>query len=98
MNITTRRCSIRLSTWDDFDDYAASAADPEMMRYIRDGAPHDTTRARTFFEQFLQQIEDNGYGLCTILLNDSNDIIGFAGLFNRSIDDQLMAIDILGVF
>jgi len=90
MNITTRRCSIRLSTWNDFDDYAVSAADPEMMRHIRDGTPHDTARARANFEQFLQHIEDNGYGLCTVSLNENNDIIGFAGLFNRSIEDQLM--------
>jgi len=72
-----------LRRWDvdrDLDAYAAISADPEVMRFIADGA----TRSREFcakqLEAFERAWDERGFGLFALERIDSGELIGFTGL------------------
>ena len=72
-----------LRRWDveaDLDAYAAMCADPEVMRYIGDGSVRSRTDCAVQLEAFEKGWSGFGFGLFAVDLQQTNELIGFAGL------------------
>jgi RimJ/RimL family protein N-acetyltransferase len=63
----------------DLDAYAAMTADPEVMRYLGDGAPVDRLGAWRQLAMFIGHWAMRGYGHWAIELRETGEFIGRAG-------------------
>ncbi len=73
---------LNLCNWeaDDWLEFRAIAADPEVVRYIGDGAPWSEERARRFVERQMATYDERGYCLWKLLPKRGGGLIGFCGL------------------
>jgi RimJ/RimL family protein N-acetyltransferase len=76
---------LNLCTWeaDDWLEFRAIAADPQVMRYIGDGAPWPEERARRFVERQIELFVERGFCLWKLvprLPDAGGGLIGFCGL------------------
>jgi RimJ/RimL family protein N-acetyltransferase len=73
---------LRLRQWrdEDLDALALMYADPEVMRYIRDGSTLDRTATAQHLGRMRRHWEEHGYGLFAVEVKDSGAMIGWAGL------------------
>lgn len=78
--IHTERLLLRGWTPDDLAPFAAMCADPEVMRYIRDGKTRSRAQSARSIASFQQGWRARGYGLFAVEAKDTGDLIGFAGL------------------
>jgi len=65
---------------DDWLEFRAIAADPEVMRYIGDGTPWPEERARRFVERQMALFGDRGFCLWKLAPKGGGGLIGFCGL------------------
>lgn len=65
---------------DDWLDFRAIAADPEVMRYIHDGQPWPAERARRFVERQIALFNEREFCLWKLLPKEGGGLIGFCGL------------------
>jgi RimJ/RimL family protein N-acetyltransferase len=65
---------------DDWQEFRAIAADPEVMRYIGDGTPWRGERARRFVHRQIALFEKRGFCLWKLALKEGRGLIGFCGL------------------
>jgi RimJ/RimL family protein N-acetyltransferase len=79
--IATDRLVLR--RWDldaDLDPFAAMCADPEVMRYIGDGATQTRAQCADRLRAFEEVWRERGFGLFATELTATGEMIGFAGL------------------
>ena len=67
---------------EDFEDYAAICADPEVMRYLADGRPLTRAEAWRQMAMILGHWQLRGYGIWAVEERASKKIIGRIGFFN----------------
>lgn len=79
--MTTERLILRPITADDFEAHARITADPDVMRYIHDGA---LTRAQAWWNiaRYVGHWQIRGYGIFAAVEQSSGDVIGHMGFLN----------------
>lgn len=82
VELVTARLRLRQFAESDLDAYAALCADPEVMRYIADGATLDREQTWRQIAMFLGHWTLRGYGLFAIEPRLGGPMIGFAGLWH----------------
>ncbi|MEM1435747.1 MAG: GNAT family N-acetyltransferase [Pseudomonadota bacterium] len=80
MPITTERLLLRRWESDDIEPYAVLCRDPEVMRWIGDGASRSRADCVTAIAGFEACWDANGFGLFAVETLDTGTFIGFAGL------------------
>ncbi|MFE7776282.1 GNAT family N-acetyltransferase [Streptomyces sp. NPDC057445] len=78
--IRTPRLILRRWTDDDLVPMAEINSDPEVMRWIDDGAVHDLEQTAEDIERWEEEWDEEGFGLFAVELIASGELIGFAGL------------------
>jgi RimJ/RimL family protein N-acetyltransferase len=78
--IETPRLVLRRWREEDVLPMAAINADPEVMRWIRDGSVRDEQQSRAQIESWEQQWEEQGFGLFAVELRETGELAGFTGL------------------
>lgn len=73
---------LTLGEWeaDDWLEFRAIAADPDVMRFIGEGQPWPEERARAFVERQMATFEQRRFCLWKLAPKDSRELIGFCGL------------------
>jgi RimJ/RimL family protein N-acetyltransferase len=80
IRLETERLSLCPWEADDWLDFRAIAADPEVMRYIGDGTPWPLERSRQFVERQISLFGERGFCLWKLLPKAGGGLIGFCGL------------------
>jgi RimJ/RimL family protein N-acetyltransferase len=78
----TERLILRGFTQDDFEPFAAIVADPEVVRYLDDGAPISRTECWRGMALFLGHWHLRGYGWWAVEERQSGRFLGRIGLYN----------------
>jgi len=86
MFIETARLEIREWTNDDFEEFAALMADPEVMRFSLKGKPLNPDEAKEYFQKRILDHYQHGFGLWAIYYKEEKKIIGLAGLVIQEIE------------
>jgi RimJ/RimL family protein N-acetyltransferase len=75
---STARLVLRSPEDSDVEPLMAMDADPEVMRYIRDGAiiPPDRDRARQAVTRWRKQWDDHGFGMCSVIVRETGEYAG----------------------
>ena len=73
---------LRLEPWDEArrEGFVGLALDPVVMRYVNAGRPFSRDEADGLFERELRRWESEGFGWRSIVVRDSGEWVGFAGL------------------
>lgn len=80
--IHTERLVLRGLTADDFEEYAAIVADPEVTRYLADGQPLDRTNAWRQLAMILGHWELKGFGLWAVEEKSTGRLLGRIGCYD----------------
>ena len=80
--ITLRTDRLILRPWrdDDLDALAAVNADPEVMRYIMDGAVRDRQETAESLRAMARGWAERGFGLFAVEIRETGELAGWAGL------------------
>ncbi len=78
--LRTERLVLRPFTEDDVEPFAAVNADPEVMRYIGDGAPRTLAQTGEAVERMARHWEEHGWGAFAVRLAGTGEFVGFAAL------------------
>ncbi|WP_239139832.1 GNAT family N-acetyltransferase [Actinoplanes campanulatus] len=78
--LETPRLVLRHWTDDDLDPMAAINADPEVMRWIRNGQPLDRDGTAERLATWRRHWDEHGFGLFALTLRDTGELAGFTGL------------------
>ena len=76
IRIETERLVLRPPAETDLEPLAEINADPEVMRFIGEGKPHDLERTRKVLEKSMQHWEEHGWGLFAVDLSETGETIG----------------------
>jgi RimJ/RimL family protein N-acetyltransferase len=77
--LTTDRLTLREWRDDDLDALAALNADPEVMRYIRDGSVLTRDESAERMARMVRGWTEDGFGLFPVELRATGELIGWAG-------------------
>ncbi|BEL04189.1 GNAT family N-acetyltransferase [Actinoplanes sichuanensis] len=80
MEIRTERLRLRQWRDDDLDALAPMYADPEVMRYIRDGSVQDRAETAAHLDRMRQHWAEHGFGLFAAELVATGELTGWVGL------------------
>jgi ribosomal-protein-alanine N-acetyltransferase len=86
MFIETARLEIREWTIDDFEEFSALMADPEVMQFSLQGRPLSPEEAHDLFYKRILEHYKNGFGLWALYYKEEKKIIGFTGLITQEIE------------
>ncbi|MCM2430848.1 GNAT family N-acetyltransferase [Streptomyces sp. RKAG337] len=78
--IRTPRLLLRRWHDDDLAPMAEINADPQVMRWIRDGSVRDLENTAESIERWEEEWDDEGFGLFAVELLASGELAGFTGL------------------
>jgi RimJ/RimL family protein N-acetyltransferase len=78
--IQTPRLLLRRWHDDDLAPMADINADPQVMRWIRDGSVRDPSDTAEDIERWEEEWDEEGFGLFAVELLASGELAGFAGL------------------
>lgn len=82
--IETERLIIRDVSLDDAEYIFKQYNDPLFIQNVGDRNMKTIDDAKAYIEnRFFPQVEEKGYGNCTIILKDTNEKIGGVGIFHR---------------
>ena len=90
MTLRTERLVLRGWRDDDLDSLARLDADPEVMRYILDGAVWDRRRSAEGLRKMVGEWEELGYGRFAVEVGATGELIGWAGLAVPSFLPEVM--------
>jgi RimJ/RimL family protein N-acetyltransferase len=76
----TERLRLRKIRHDDFDSMMAVYGDLSAMRYVGDGTAISAEDCKRWIEITLSNYQTRGYGMFAVVLRESSQIVGFAGL------------------
>ena len=77
--IDTDRLLLRRWKPDDHAAFAAMCNDPDVMRYIGNGATRTSDDAARYIASFEKEWNECGFGLFAVELKQTGDLIGFTG-------------------
>ncbi|MEV4281384.1 GNAT family N-acetyltransferase [Actinoplanes xinjiangensis] len=80
IELRTERLLLRQWRDDDLDDLAPIYADPEVMRYIRDGAVQSREDTAAHLDRMRQHWDEHGFGLFAAELVETGELTGWVGL------------------
>ncbi|MEZ0066294.1 RimJ/RimL family protein N-acetyltransferase [Streptacidiphilus sp. MAP12-20] len=80
IELKTQRLLLRGWRDDDLDALAAIYADPEVMRYIRDGSVHDRAGTAAALTRMREMWAERGFGLFAAEELESGTLVGWVGL------------------
>lgn len=86
MFIETARLEIREWVSEDFEEFAALMADPEVMEFSLMGRPLSPEEAQDLFYKRILEHYKNGFGLWALYYKEEKKIIGFAGLITQEVE------------
>ncbi|WP_205324907.1 GNAT family N-acetyltransferase [Glycomyces sp. YM15] len=80
VTLETPRLILRRWREGDIAPMAAVNADPEVMRWIRDGSVRDERQTREGIRAWEDEWESHGFGLFAVELRSTGELAGFTGL------------------
>ncbi|MCA1222390.1 GNAT family N-acetyltransferase [Streptomyces sp. 8L] len=80
VTLETPRLILRRWREEDVAPMAAVNADPEVMRWIRDGGVRDEQRTRDGIHAWESEWESQGFGLFAVEIRSTGELAGFTGL------------------
>lgn len=80
VTLETPRLILRRWREEDIAPMAAVNADPEVMRWIRDGSVRDEQQTRDSVRAWESEWESQGFGLFAVQIRSSGELAGFTGL------------------
>lgn len=80
VTLETPRLILRRWREEDVAPMAAVNADPEVMRWIRDGSVRDEQQTRGGIQAWESEWESRGFGLFAVEIRSSGELAGFTGL------------------
>jgi len=86
--IATKRLVLRYMTEADTDDLLEIFSDPVAMKHF--GVMFDRPRMEKWVKENLEHHATHGFSLMTVILKDSEEIIGDCGLETTTIDGELV--------
>ncbi|MFF3543270.1 GNAT family N-acetyltransferase [Streptomyces platensis] len=78
--LETPRLILRRWREEDVAPMAAINADPEVMRWIRDGSVRDEQQTRGGIQAWEREWESQGFGLFAVEIRSTGELAGFTGL------------------
>jgi len=78
--LVTARLRLRMWRREDADAFAELNAQPEVMRYLRDGAPMSREDSDRLLDACEEHWRRHGFGLWAVELRGSGEFVGFTGL------------------
>jgi RimJ/RimL family protein N-acetyltransferase len=79
-DLLTPRILLRRWRDDDLDAFAEITAQPEVMRWIRDGRVLDREGAAERLDAYRRHWEEHGFGLYALVVRQTGELAGFTGL------------------
>jgi len=83
MQIETQRLMLREMEEDDLTALYAILSDPEIMRFYP--APFDEAKVKSWIARNQHRYQSDGFGLWTVVLKETGEIIGDCGITMQSI-------------
>ncbi|SDN10293.1 Protein N-acetyltransferase, RimJ/RimL family [Streptomyces wuyuanensis] len=80
VTLETPRLILRRWREEDVAPMAAINADPEVMRWIRDGSVRDERQTRGGIQAWESEWESRGFGLFAVEIRSTGELAGFTGL------------------
>ncbi|WP_211767263.1 GNAT family N-acetyltransferase [Kutzneria sp. CA-103260] len=80
VTLETSRLILRRWREEDVAPMAAVNADPEVMRWIRDGSVRDEPQTRGGIQAWESEWESQGFGLFAVEIRSTGELAGFTGL------------------
>ncbi|MGW7264462.1 GNAT family N-acetyltransferase [Streptomyces sp. NPDC054842] len=80
VTLETPRLIMRRWREEDVAPMAAVNADPEVMRWIRDGSVRDERQTRDGIRAWESEWEERGFGLFAVEIRSTGELAGFTGL------------------
>ncbi|MGV9273005.1 GNAT family N-acetyltransferase [Streptomyces griseosporeus] len=80
ITLETPRLILRRWREEDVAPMAAVHADPEVMRWIRDGSVRDEQQTRDGIRAWEREWETRGFGLFAVEIRSTGELAGFTGL------------------
>jgi RimJ/RimL family protein N-acetyltransferase len=80
MEFVTERLRLRMWRDEDLDPLAEIYADPEVMRFIRNGSIRTAQETAADLARMRQEWRERGYGLFAVEVRESGELAGWAGL------------------
>jgi RimJ/RimL family protein N-acetyltransferase len=80
IELRTERLLLRQWRDDDLDALAPMYADPEVMRYIRDGSVQSREETAAHLDRMRQHWDEHGFGLFAAELVTTGELTGWVGL------------------
>lgn len=80
VTLETPRLILRRWREEDVAPMAAVNADPEVMRWIRDGSVRDERQTRDGVQAWESEWESQGFGLFAVEVRSTGELAGFTGL------------------
>jgi RimJ/RimL family protein N-acetyltransferase len=80
VELETRRLLLRRWQSEDLDAYSRLCADPEVMRYIGEGATLTRDESEEQVSRFVRHWDERGFGLWAVEYRASGEFVGFVGL------------------
>lgn len=90
MEIETERLLLRRWRADDVDALAPMYADPEVMRFIRDGKVRTREETAAAIAAYEQAWDAVGFGLFAVELRDGGELAGWVGLAEPEFLPEIM--------
>ncbi len=78
--IDTDRLRLRRWKQEDHAPFAAMCADPDVMRYIGNGATRTAKQSSRAIGRFENEWNERGFGLFAVEAKQTGDLLGFTGL------------------
>ncbi|MFF4653393.1 GNAT family N-acetyltransferase [Streptomyces sp. NPDC001380] len=93
--LETSRLVLRRWREEDVAPMAAVHADPEVMRWIRDGGVRDERQTRDGIRAWESEWESQGFGLFAVEIRSTGELAGFTGLsVPRFLPEVLPAVEV----
>ncbi|MER2192432.1 MAG: GNAT family N-acetyltransferase [Solibacillus sp.] len=88
LQLSTARMDFQRYTEADLEQIARLVTNPDVMHYIGDGQVKDKTYARELLTRMQEQYENfEDFGLHKLILKETGDMVGHAGIVAQIIDD-----------
>ncbi|MEU3525851.1 GNAT family N-acetyltransferase [Streptomyces sp. NPDC038707] len=95
VTLETPRLVLRRWREEDVAPMAAIHADPEVMRWIRDGSVRDEQQTRDGIQAWEREWEAQGFGLFAVEIRSTGELAGFTGLsVPRFLPEVLPAVEV----
>lgn len=80
--IETARLHLRLFTPGDLEDLYPIFSEPEVVKYMKTGAPVSIEETETALMSIINHWEQHGFGRWAVVLKETGKLIGYGGLRN----------------